>query len=256
VDYDHLQQIRLFELQRILPYLHPGQTVLELGAGAGWQAKYLAEHGFHVVAIDVVEGNYRQLCVFPVTMYDGQHIPLGSESIDVIFSSNVLEHIPNVEDFQPELQRILKPDGYGIHLMPTTAWRFWTWLTHYPALVRKIAYRLRGLSMESVGITPSPVVGAKPSRIGRLLRLLVEPRHGEVGNTLTELYYFSNGRWTHMFQSTGWRVDQSAPVGLFYTGYSLFGQFISLTVRSRLALVLGSACRIYVVRKAPSAKQL
>ena len=56
----HLRQIRQTEIEKVAGILKAlgGQTILEIGAGAGWQAQYLTEQGFKVIAVDVADSNY------------------------------------------------------------------------------------------------------------------------------------------------------------------------------------------------------
>ena len=57
----HRRTIRTCELETILPYFPEHSTVLEVGAGAGWQAKVLAARGYDVHAIDIPSSNYNAL---------------------------------------------------------------------------------------------------------------------------------------------------------------------------------------------------
>ena len=68
------QQIRTYELEQVLPFMPDGCSILEIGAGAGWQAKTLAEKGFTVTAIDIAASNYRANQIWPILEYDGKHI--------------------------------------------------------------------------------------------------------------------------------------------------------------------------------------
>ena len=123
----------------MLPRLPAGTSVLEIGAGAGWQARTLAELGFAVQAIDVdVAGaGYKEIREWPVILYDGDRIPFSDRCFDIVFSSNVLEHIPQVDRFQAEIKRVLTPGGIAVHVVPTGSWRFWTNLAYYPVLARR-----------------------------------------------------------------------------------------------------------------------
>src|SRR5262249_49941136 len=128
---EHLANIRLYELERVSSHLRKGLKVLEIGAGAGWQAKKLSELGVRVTAIDVPSSFYKPDQIWPVIQYDGVHIPFPNAYFDVIFSSNVLEHISHIESFQAELQRVLKPDGVAIHILPSASWRIASNIAHY-----------------------------------------------------------------------------------------------------------------------------
>lgn len=245
MDYEHQQRLRRHEIDRVLPRLTPGQTVLEIGAGAGWQSAWMAEQGFKVIAIDVPDSRYNAVRVFPVTVYDGHTIPLATHTVDVVFSSNVLEHIPHVNEFQAEIARVLSPEGYAIHLMPTTAWRFWTSLMHYPFLAKTAVRRVRRRSAS--GAASGVARGRQASR-ARLRNLIWPARHGAVGNSLSELYYFNRRRWITMFRAAGWQIDTVFGNELFYTGYGIGGSALGTRARIALSRVLGSACLGYVVR--------
>lgn len=43
--------------------------------------------------------------------YDGKSLPFGSNSFDSIFASEVFEHVFNLSEILPQLNRILKPNG-------------------------------------------------------------------------------------------------------------------------------------------------
>ncbi len=163
-------------------------------------------------------------------------------------SSNVLEHIPHVERFQREILRVLKPNGRMIHALPTSTWRVTTSLAHYIWLAKEIRRRLERSApqVDSLGVSRQPT--ARKSRLSRL-RALLPHRHGEFGNWLTEIYYFSRPRWVRLFRRAGMIVEASDPLRLFYTGYSVGDARISLAVRRRLSRWLGSACRLFVLRR-------
>jgi len=131
----HLKAIRLDELNKVILELKTekpsGSKLLEIGAGTGWQAKALTQQGYTVEAIDIKESNYSEERIWPVLDYDGKTIPFDDNSFDMIFTSNVLAHIPHLEDFQAEIKRVLKEDGIVLHVVPSGSWRFWTNITHY-----------------------------------------------------------------------------------------------------------------------------
>jgi SAM-dependent methyltransferase len=46
---------------------------------------------------------------------DVKHLSLESDSIDIIFSNAVLEHVPRLKEAVDEMSRVLKPGGIGVH---------------------------------------------------------------------------------------------------------------------------------------------
>ena len=211
---DHLESIRRFELEFALHYFPRDGRILEVGAGTGWQASALQAQGFDVDAIDLSTSNYKDNRMFPVVDYDGHRIPFGDNVFDVVFSSNVLEHIPHLEKFQQEIHRVLKPGGIAVHVVPSSAWRFWTNITHI----------LKSWKIPDI--------------------------HGEhATNALTEILCFRKSWWRNLFERTGWQVETVMPCPIFYTGRALMGKRISIPARHRIRRFLGGSSSLFVLRE-------
>jgi len=127
---EHLQAIRSTELDAVLSMFPAKGKLLEIGVGTGWQASKLESFGYDVHAIDLPSSNYREVRVRPVTDYDGKIIPFQDDTYNIVFSSNVLEHIAHIREFQKEIHRVLKREGCVLHILPSSSWRFWSSLTH------------------------------------------------------------------------------------------------------------------------------
>tara|TARA_B100000315_G_C14539763_1_gene570291 strand:+ start:626 stop:1384 length:759 start_codon:yes stop_codon:yes gene_type:complete len=243
---EHIKKIRLFEINKVLFQIPIGSKILEIGAGAGFQAKALSDNGFEVVGIDLKTSSYRNEQVYPVINYDGKFIPFPEDSFDVVFSSNVLEHIHNVEEFQKEIKRVLNKGGICIHILPTTTWRIWTILTHHLFVLKAIIVAIfPSYFVENSNMNSSINNARKYNKIFLIRNALWPPRHGEKGNCLTELYYFSRVRWIALFRRAGWRVNKVHANRLFYTGYQILNQRLNLKVRQRMSYVMGSSCLSY-----------
>ncbi len=243
----HLHAIRDAELDVALEWFPPsGATihVLDLGAGTGRQAQLLQTCGYRVTAIDLPSSAYAKKRVFPVVDFDGRTLPLPDASVDVVFSSNVLEHICDLDSVLLETVRVLKPNGIAIHILPTPFWRLWTTLTYYPWLLKRV--------FEHLGKARRPAAEKPDSLSKPPLHSLVWPaRHGERGNTITETWFFSQRWWRAAFERAGFDLIATAPVELAYTGSMLLGDWLSIPARRRWARVFGSACRVYIGRPRP-----
>ncbi len=250
----HLHAMRECELAVVVDCLRKhgllaqGLSLLELGAGTGAQARDLESLGFRVSAIDMVESNYSGDRVRPVADYDGRNIPFPDRHFDIVFSSNVLEHVPHIGEFQREICRVLKNDGAAVHVLPSTAWRFWTNVSYYPHAV-SLLWNIRG-AKAAMARRQSSGVRAAPWKT--LARALLPPRHGEEGNWFTELWYFSQSYWSRFFRASGWDITSAEGCRLFYTGYSILASSLPISARRMLAIVLGSATNVFVLRKSTS----
>lgn len=241
----HLECLRSHELCCVRGWFRPGMEVLDVGGGSGYQASLLDHFGCSVKSVDIaVHDTERQY--FEVQIYDGSHFPFEDRRFDVVFSSNVLEHIRDLSNLFRETRRVLKPNGICIHLMPTPAWVFWTQVSYYPHLVRKLFSKGRsGVAPEPPAIREQIVPHLGWQSLFR--RMLVGAPHGEYPCAASELYYFSRRRWRRVFRENGFDVDSVSSTNLFYTGNCTFTK-MPMTWRRRLARVFGSACAIYVGR--------
>jgi SAM-dependent methyltransferase len=245
--------MRSAELARAMELLPPRGHILELGAGDGWQASMLAQHGFTVSAVDVARPAPGTTQYAPVAIYDGTTLPFADGTFDAVFSSNVLEHVKDFDRTQAELARVLNPRGLAVHCVPTAVWRFWTTAGH-PLYALRWIMRSRQQAGR-VADKPDTQSGAdRPSRISPLAKLrlgIVAPRHGEHGTILSEHYLFSRRSWVRRFQTAGWQVVATRPTGLFYSGNELLGDHIATRLRRQAARLLGSSTAIFVLRFPP-----
>jgi SAM-dependent methyltransferase len=244
----YLNNIRISELEMIVPYLRERSDILDFGAGPGHQAAYLKAHDFNVAAVDVETTNYAADIIFPVTFYDGKILPYKNSQFDAVISSNVLEHILDLQTTLPELSRVLKTDGSMVHVLPTTSWRFWTTIFAFPNAIKEVIYYyLDGTYQHQRGSLPKRWF-QHLTLIGRILLSPFRfPRHGETGNAITELFSYRKKAWIDMFARHNLTVKKTADCGLSYTGNMFFGSIISDTNRKTLSRFFGSATRLYVV---------
>lgn len=246
---EHLDSLRLAELRLLCQFLPPAPAdLLEIGAGTGRQGLELRRLGYHVEMIDLAASNYAQERLCEITDYDGRRIPFPDASLDVVYSSNVLEHVADLGTLQAEIRRVLRSGGVAIHLVPTHHWRFWSTVSAFPEAVQRLYALRRGLVPASLSrhamarAAATWVAGARA-----LASPLVQRRHGERGNVLTEMRLFRPAWWRRNFAENGYRILHETPSGLFYTGSMVIGPRWSIERRGRLSRWLGSACELFVV---------
>ena len=145
-----------------------------------------------------------------------------------MFSSNVLEHVRELDQLEVEIKRVLRQGGLCVHVLPTHVWRFWTTLSAFPVALQKVAAMRAELR-------PSLGVGRFFRALGRAVVTLLAPffpsRHGEKGNVVSELWLFHPSRWRRHFRASGFDIIRDEPMGLQYTGHFLLGERRSLAQR-------------------------
>jgi hypothetical protein len=78
-------------------------------------------------------------------------------------------------------------------------------------------------------------------------RALFPGPHGESPSAIHELWEFSRFRWRKQFAMAGFNIVDEYPAGIFYTGY-LLPPARTVSARRQISRVLGSACRVFVVK--------
>jgi SAM-dependent methyltransferase len=244
-DVGFLNTLREAEFDLIRTQLRSCSRILEFGAGTGAQARTLFNCGFEVVAIDLCASAYSDARVFPVMDYDGRRIPLPDSSVDIVYSSNVLEHVEDLPTIMSEFRRVLRSDGYCVHLMPSVAWRIWTFLAGPPTAIAAAGRVFVDLAKPPKGKSRGEaVVGDLKTALGAILPI----GHGTSLEGVSELWTFSTASWRCVFEKNGFLVERCWPVGLFHTGHMLLGPRISIRGRQKLSNALGSAANAFIVR--------
>jgi len=141
---DYGQEIvkRRFRLTRDSVKLE-GKKILDFGSGNGAQTVEFANSDCTIFALDIngdslevlkniaVKEKYKDIHVID---YDADIIPLKTNSIDLVISYEVLEHVRNENESLSELYRVLKPGGEMVFSVPNKWWIFETHGAYLPIL--------------------------------------------------------------------------------------------------------------------------
>ena len=105
--------VRYLELLR--SFLSPSATILDIGCGSGRLVKLLKRQGFtRIFGIDIALSALKSSEVekLNLTLASAEEgLPFASESFDVIFFLDVIEHLRQPFEALQEIYRVLKPDG-------------------------------------------------------------------------------------------------------------------------------------------------
>jgi SAM-dependent methyltransferase len=118
--YAHKQIHRQF-----LRYIRPGLRILDAGSGEGILSSLIASEGCEVFATDISNPNLRAFKNYledkrihvSVCQSDAENLPFPDDSFDLVVSSHVLEHLPNIEKGLEELYRVTR--SVALIAMPT-----------------------------------------------------------------------------------------------------------------------------------------
>lgn len=115
---EHLCRYRFAQL------LVEGKAVLDVGSGVGYGARILAEKASEVVAVDRSEeavryaGRKYAAANIEMLVGDARDLPLASDSVDVVVSFELVEHLQGQQAHLLEMDRVLKPGGLTVISTP------------------------------------------------------------------------------------------------------------------------------------------
>lgn len=176
-------------------------SVLELGAGDGFQSRLLSRYSERLISTDVnpgfLERQGRAEGGIEYRLCDAQRAGdiFGKGCFDAVFSSNLLEHVKDPAGALYSVHEVLKDDGITIHVMPSPFWKVCVLLFRVPYLYMVFLERLlgRGAVFRVAGKTFS---------LKKCSYLIPRP-HGSAKNPFWELYTFSQYRWKRQFEKAG-----------------------------------------------------
>jgi len=99
---------------QVSTYADPlGATVLDVGGGLGYFADAFHRAGatYYLIDSDLAELSGRGEHAAGTVLGSGMALPVGDDQVDICFSSNVLEHVPDPWRMADEMVRVTRPGG-------------------------------------------------------------------------------------------------------------------------------------------------
>lgn len=113
-EYEHIVAAHMNE--------RPGQLVIDVGGGRSCPFAKLRQAGLgtRIIAVDISDEEIRHNQDVDERRVSDimRRLPFADAEADLIVSRSVLEHLTNLATFVAESNRVLKPGGWFIHLMP------------------------------------------------------------------------------------------------------------------------------------------
>mgnify|MGYP006109174313 CR=1 FL=1 len=217
--------LRLRDLQQVLAEvpLEGVTRVLELGSGDGVQTAVLRTIFPEVVPMDIAPSGD----VEGMVIADVADMPFEDNYFDLVFSSNVLEHVERLDEAFLEMRRVLTPGGIMIHSMPTGTWKVIQIVLRPVASVRMIVRKLFPRISSNSGRAQTGSHGVlenyelfRRSFVQRLMGLAIPTIHGVSGNHISEFFRFRPRWWRWQFVKANFDCYRSSPL-FFHSAYDL-----------------------------------
>jgi SAM-dependent methyltransferase len=164
-------------------YVPVDGTVLDLGAGRCEFSNAIQAKRRIAVDLDPATARYAEHGVEVLQTRASDLSPLGSSTVDCVFSSNFFEHLQSKAELLAtltEAHRVLAPEGTVVVLMPNIRYlpgAYWDYLDHHlPLTDRSLAEALRLTGFEVV------------RSVARFLPYTVRDRRFPVRGVLVHLY--------------------------------------------------------------------
>ena len=102
------------------------KRVLEIGLGQGADAEYIVRRGGIYTGVDLTDESVKRVTMrlslkdLPfesIEQASALELPFADDSFDIVFSHGVLHHIPDIDQAQAEVARVLRPDGRLIAML-------------------------------------------------------------------------------------------------------------------------------------------
>lgn len=192
----------------------PHLRILEIGCGDGFQSSLLRKYSNYVVSTDLTTERTLNLDI----VCDAEYLPFKNGSFDIVYSSNVLEHIRDRDMGLSEMKRVLSDDGFGIIMVPTSAWKVLSLLAYYPVMgcyvIKAIKKKLMNRSNSKISGKSKINTSTKEPR--NYLKFLLPGVHGEYQNSIEEFYAFRVSSWERLFKANGLEIIKTKKTLLYF----------------------------------------
>ena len=218
--------------------------VLDFGSGDGFSISKFKEYGLHNVSgIDVYDSNYNSKDN-EIIYYSGKldDFPM-LKKYDLIFSSNVLEHLTSPAQYIELFDSLLNESGFQVHIVPTHYWKFWNSFFYYYSVLKLILKKIfktkKKFKKNSYKNKVNLKLKQSPFFIGR---------HGSRGTSFDEFKLFNPKSYKNIIVNSGFDFEDF-PIPIIYSGHKFLGNFIPIKFRSLLTKFFGYSCHCFIIKK-------
>jgi SAM-dependent methyltransferase len=250
-------EFRAKEIQRIFADCPENafHTGLEIGAGDGIQSTLLTKYISKLISTDINPNRLTRESTESIDyrICDAEEIAeiFDKQKFDIVFSSNLLEHLPNSQKAIKDICRVLKDDGITINIMPSPFFAFCLISLYIPNQVVRIVERItekggtkwfihkvRGFK-EDAAVEQSSAFDNNPKTMPQkrpfIRKLLIPPPHGISQSIAKELFMFRQRRWIREFERADFSIEKiikgpvSSGYGFGWDSLSKLAEMFGLT---------------------------
>lgn len=125
--YKHTTKAKQIAWENV-PSAQGGARALDIGCGDGYWSERLKEKGYSVTSIDIPNDHYPNVDAdapydHMTVMNANQKLLLPDASFDLVWSTEVIEHLAGYRTTLAEIERLLKPGGRAVLTTPNSY--FW-----------------------------------------------------------------------------------------------------------------------------------
>ncbi|MBA7562401.1 Ubiquinone biosynthesis O-methyltransferase, mitochondrial [subsurface metagenome] len=247
--------IRKYEIDKIMEDICENHfdNALELGCGSGRYSKHLA---FYCKKLTAIEYNERRLSAknnekITFIVGDAQDLSrFGDNEMDLIFSSNLIEHLSDIDRCLAECRRVVKTDGQIIHTVPTRTWKFFHLLLYYPVAIEVLFLKIFSAQKATALLeTISPEIDCDSSlrphdSAFSIKKHLLPKTHGVSKSHYSEFKNWGQKHWINIFKKNGLEILEIVRLPFY------FGWEYNFRLILKLGNYLGmSSSTAYILRK-------
>ena len=139
---------------------------------------------------------------------DANILPYKSQTFDLIYSSNLLEHLLNPNIALNEMHRVLKNDGIMIHIIPNRFWKLSHLFLFYP---NQLLLLLRKLIGTKYSIKTDKNINnwshiKKGTQKNKIYNKIWPKVHGEYKNHISEFTGMGYKNWNNYFSKSSFKI--------------------------------------------------
>lgn len=207
----------------LFPEKRFGRT-LELGCGIGYQSAFLSKISDEVIATDLAEEDmaaHSPGMKQAIELHDllkvhnvkfkacsAEILPFDDNSFDLIYSSHVLEHIPDINNALAEMARVLKPGGIFFCVTPVSFEKFYSIINYYFLLFTRlfvfISKKIKFIFIRNRNGNSKTTGSVKDTCLGRSFwsYFPFPPPHGTGRHFLSEFIEWTPSKWKKIETNT------------------------------------------------------